>query len=152
MVGGGSRVHNEELHNIIRMINWRRVGLAGHVACMGEMTNSYKILRNNQQHKQDRARGGNPQATVIFLEALCRKCHESGNVRSTGKFDKQKVIDRWIMIGACSVHVSWDDDWLVDWFIAWLVGMTTQLHKSKLKLTEHEFYSNISFISTWDVL
>jgi hypothetical protein len=44
------RLHNEELHNlyaspyIIRLINIRRVRYAGHVACMEEMRNAYKIL------------------------------------------------------------------------------------------------------------
>jgi hypothetical protein len=44
--GGWKRLHNEERHklyassNIIRVIRSRRVRWAGHVACMGEMTDS----------------------------------------------------------------------------------------------------------------
>jgi CTP synthase (UTP-ammonia lyase) len=49
-VGGWRRPHNEELHNlyasphIIRMIQSRRMRWAGHMARMGEMRNTYKIL------------------------------------------------------------------------------------------------------------
>jgi hypothetical protein len=43
-------LHDEELHNlyslseIIRMIKLRRMRWAGHVACMEEMRNAYRIL------------------------------------------------------------------------------------------------------------
>jgi hypothetical protein len=43
-------VHNEELHNlysspnIIRVIKSRRMRWVGHVACMGYLTNAYRIL------------------------------------------------------------------------------------------------------------
>jgi hypothetical protein len=50
VVGGWRRLHNEELYNfyaspnVIRVIKWRRMGWAGHVACMGEMRNGYRIF------------------------------------------------------------------------------------------------------------
>jgi hypothetical protein len=43
-------MYNEDLNyfysspNIIRMINSRRMKLAGHVACIGEKGNSYRIF------------------------------------------------------------------------------------------------------------
>jgi hypothetical protein len=49
MTGGWRRLHNEEFHNlyvspdIIRVIKSRRLRWAGHVACMGEMRNAYRI-------------------------------------------------------------------------------------------------------------
>jgi len=42
-------LHNEEFHslypspNVIGVVKWR-IGLVCHVACMGKMRNSYKIL------------------------------------------------------------------------------------------------------------
>jgi hypothetical protein len=50
MAGGWRRLHNEELHNlctssnIVRVIKLRRVRWAGHVACVGEIRNAYRIL------------------------------------------------------------------------------------------------------------
>jgi hypothetical protein len=49
VTGGWRKLHNEELHNlysspnIIRMIKSRMMLWAGHVACMREMKNVYKI-------------------------------------------------------------------------------------------------------------
>jgi hypothetical protein len=46
VVGGGRRLHNEELQNlyalpnIIRVIKSRRMRRMGHVACMGEIRNT----------------------------------------------------------------------------------------------------------------
>jgi hypothetical protein len=48
--GGRRKFQKEELHqlysspNIIKVIKSRRIKWAGHVACMGEMRNAYKIL------------------------------------------------------------------------------------------------------------
>jgi len=45
-----SRLHNEELNdlycspNIIRVIKLRRMGWAGHVACMGDRRGAYRVL------------------------------------------------------------------------------------------------------------
>jgi hypothetical protein len=50
VAGGCRRLHNEEHHNlyapmsIIRVIKSRRMRQTGHVACMGDMRNVYKIL------------------------------------------------------------------------------------------------------------
>jgi hypothetical protein len=47
---GWRRLNKEELHNlyassnIVRVIKSRKTRFAGHVACMGEMRNAYKIL------------------------------------------------------------------------------------------------------------
>jgi hypothetical protein len=56
------RLHNEEFHNlyvspnIIRLIKSRRMGWAGHVAHIGEMTNEYKILIGKSERKRPRGR------------------------------------------------------------------------------------------------
>jgi hypothetical protein len=61
-VGGWGRLHNEEFHNlytspnVIRVIKSRRVRLAGHVACMGEMRNAYRIFISKPEgsdHSED---------------------------------------------------------------------------------------------------
>jgi hypothetical protein len=46
MTGGWKKLFNEELHkpNIIRIIKSRRKRLAEHVARIGEMRNTYRIL------------------------------------------------------------------------------------------------------------
>jgi hypothetical protein len=44
------KLHNEELHNlyslpnVVRMIKSRRMIWAGHIVCMGDMRNAYRIL------------------------------------------------------------------------------------------------------------
>jgi hypothetical protein len=56
--GEWRRLRNEELHNLygspdsIRMIKSRRMRWAGHVARMGEMSDSYKILVVNVEGKR----------------------------------------------------------------------------------------------------
>jgi hypothetical protein len=51
-------MHNEELHNlysspdIIRQIKSRRMRCAGHVACMGEGTNVYRVLVEKPEGKR----------------------------------------------------------------------------------------------------
>jgi hypothetical protein len=55
---GWRKLHNEELHNlysspdVTRMIKSRRMRSAGHVACMGEMRNSYKISVRKHEGKR----------------------------------------------------------------------------------------------------
>jgi hypothetical protein len=50
IMGDWRKLHDEELHNsysspnIIRTIKSRRMGQAGHVECMKEITNAYKVL------------------------------------------------------------------------------------------------------------
>jgi hypothetical protein len=57
-VGGWRRLHNEELHNlyastnIIRVIKSRRMRWAGHVAHIGEIRNTYKILVGKPEGKR----------------------------------------------------------------------------------------------------
>jgi hypothetical protein len=57
VAGGWRRLRNEELHNlyaapnIIRVIKSRKMRLAGHVVCMGEMRNEYKILVGKSEWK-----------------------------------------------------------------------------------------------------
>jgi hypothetical protein len=56
--GGWRKLHNEELHklysspSIIRIINSRRMKLAGHVARMGEKRNAYRTLVGKQEGKR----------------------------------------------------------------------------------------------------
>jgi hypothetical protein len=58
VVGGSRRLHNEEINNlytspnIIRVIKSRRMRWAGHVACIGEMRNAYKILVGRPEGKR----------------------------------------------------------------------------------------------------
>jgi len=53
VVGGWRRLHNEELHNLYttRVIKSRRMRWTGHVSCMGEMRNAYKILVGKPERK-----------------------------------------------------------------------------------------------------
>ena len=55
MVLSVQRLHNEELNdlycspNIVRVIKWRRMRWAGHVACTGEESGVYKVLVGNRK-------------------------------------------------------------------------------------------------------
>jgi hypothetical protein len=57
IIGGWRKLHNEELHNLysspnmMRLIKSRKMGWAGHVACMGEKLNAYRILVGSQKEK-----------------------------------------------------------------------------------------------------
>jgi hypothetical protein len=57
VIGGWRKLHNENLSNlyfspsVIRMIKLRRMGLAGHVARMGEKRNVYGILVVRQKER-----------------------------------------------------------------------------------------------------
>jgi hypothetical protein len=50
VIGDSRKLHNEKLHNvctfpsIIRIIKSRRIGLAGHLARMGDKRNAYRTL------------------------------------------------------------------------------------------------------------
>jgi len=63
VAGGRRRLHNEEVHNlytspnIIRMIK-SRIRWVWHVACMGEMKNTYKILVGKPEGKRQLRRPG----------------------------------------------------------------------------------------------
>jgi hypothetical protein len=67
VTGEWRKLHNEELHNVysfpdvIRQIKSSRMRWAGHVACMGEDREVYKILVESQkerEHSEDRYIGG----------------------------------------------------------------------------------------------
>jgi len=71
VAGGWRTLHNEELHNLyvslnISVIKSSGLRCAGHVACMGEMRNAYKILAGNPEGK---APLGGP------------RCKRKGNIR-----------------------------------------------------------------------
>jgi len=50
VTGEWRKLHNEELNdlycstNIVRVIEWRRMRWVGHVACMGERRDVYRVL------------------------------------------------------------------------------------------------------------
>jgi hypothetical protein len=56
--GEWRKMHNGELHNlysspdIIRQIKSRRMWWAGHVACMGERRNAYRVLMGKPEGKR----------------------------------------------------------------------------------------------------
>jgi hypothetical protein len=58
VTGRWRKLHNEELHNlyssasIIRIIKWRRMRWAGHVARMGEKRNVYRLLVGKPEGKR----------------------------------------------------------------------------------------------------
>jgi hypothetical protein len=58
VAGGWRGLHNEDLHNlyaspnVVRVIKQRRMRWAGHVACIGEMRNAYKILVGETEGKR----------------------------------------------------------------------------------------------------
>jgi hypothetical protein len=55
---GWRKLHNEELHNlysssnIIRMIKSRRIRWTGHIACIAERRNAYRILMERPEGKR----------------------------------------------------------------------------------------------------
>jgi len=58
VTGGWRKLHNEELnnfycsHNIVRVIRWRRIRLAGHVTCMGERRSVYRFFGGETCRKE----------------------------------------------------------------------------------------------------
>ena len=58
VTGDWRRLHNEELndlyssHNIVRVIKWRRMRWAGHVARMGEERGVYRVLVGKPEGKR----------------------------------------------------------------------------------------------------
>jgi hypothetical protein len=52
VVEGWRRLHNEELHNFSGMIKSMRTRCVGHVACMGQTRNVYKILVTKPERKE----------------------------------------------------------------------------------------------------
>jgi hypothetical protein len=78
VVGGWKRLHNEELHNlysatdIIQVITPMRIRVTGHVACMGEMRNSYEILVGKPEGK--RPLGRPRRRWENYITESCRLC------------------------------------------------------------------------------
>jgi hypothetical protein len=63
VTGGWRKLHNEEIHCLccsphVRVIKSRRIMWTGHVACMGEMRNRYKILVRKPVRKRPLGRTG----------------------------------------------------------------------------------------------
>jgi hypothetical protein len=64
VAGGWRRLHNEELHNlyaspnIIRAMKSKRMRWTGHVTCMGDTKNTYKILVGKPEGKRPLGRCG----------------------------------------------------------------------------------------------
>jgi hypothetical protein len=62
VAGGWRRLYNEELHNfysssnIISVIKSRKMRWAGHIACMEELRNAYKIFVVKLEEKRPVAR------------------------------------------------------------------------------------------------
>ena len=58
VTGEWRRLHNEELNdlyfspNIVRVIKWRRMRWAGHVALMGEERGMYRVLAGKPERKR----------------------------------------------------------------------------------------------------
>jgi hypothetical protein len=58
VAGGWRRLYHEDLHNlytsanVIRAIKARRMRWAGHVACIGDKRNAYKILVGKPEGKR----------------------------------------------------------------------------------------------------
>jgi hypothetical protein len=65
ITGGWRKPHNEELHDlysspsIIRIITWKRMKWARHVARMGEKRNVYGLLVGKPEGKRPLERSGN---------------------------------------------------------------------------------------------
>jgi hypothetical protein len=71
VAGGWRRLHNEELHNlyvsqnIIRVIKSRSIRWAGHVGCMRDIRNAYRILVGKPERKINTTR-----KTEAYMESL----------------------------------------------------------------------------------
>jgi hypothetical protein len=57
VTGGWRKLHNEELHDlyscpsIIRIIKWRRMRWAGHVARIGDKTTTHRLLVGKPRYR-----------------------------------------------------------------------------------------------------
>jgi hypothetical protein len=80
VTGEWRRLHNKELYavysspNIIRVIKSRRLRWVGHVACMGEMRNAYRVLVEKPEGR--RPLGRRSLDVRIILKRVCKKCDE----------------------------------------------------------------------------
>ena len=68
VIGVWRELHNEySLLNIIRVIKSRRMGLAGHVARMGERRGAYRILVGKPESKRQLGRPGSRLENYIMM-------------------------------------------------------------------------------------
>jgi hypothetical protein len=80
VVGGGRRLHNEELYklyaslDVIKVIKSRRMRCTGHVAGMGNMRNVYKILFAKPEGKRPPRRPRRIWKEVSGLAAWSENC------------------------------------------------------------------------------
>jgi hypothetical protein len=62
VTGGWKKLHNKELHDlysspsIMRMVKWRRIRWAGHVAGMGKKRNVFRLLVGTPEGKRPQGR------------------------------------------------------------------------------------------------
>jgi hypothetical protein len=78
VTGEWRRLHNEELYdlyslpNIIRVIKSRRMGRAGHVACMEERRGAYRVLVGRPERKRPPERPKHKWENNLFFSLLFR--------------------------------------------------------------------------------
>jgi hypothetical protein len=70
------KLYNEELHDlcsspsVIRIMKWRRMRLAGHVARMGEKRNAYRLLVGKPEGKRPLGRPSRRWANNIRMDLV----------------------------------------------------------------------------------
>jgi hypothetical protein len=95
VAGGWRRLHNEELHNlyispnIIRVIKWRKMWWAGHVAHIGEIRDVYTVLDGKPKEQRLLRKPGQRWEDNIRL------CLREIGWEGVGGF-------MWLRIGTCS--------------------------------------------------
>jgi hypothetical protein len=52
VTGGWRKLYDEELHNLYSSPNIRSMRFSGHVACMGDKNNAYRILVGKPERKR----------------------------------------------------------------------------------------------------
>jgi hypothetical protein len=82
VAGGWRKLYNKEFYNLYDSPNMR-MRWAGHVACMGEMTNTYKILFKNPEGKGPHGR---------------RRCRWEGNIEMDLTEIRWEVLTRSISL------------------------------------------------------
>jgi hypothetical protein len=84
VIGGWRTLHNEELHNlysspnIIRMMKSRRMSWAGHVACLGEKRNAYRVSVGKPEGRRPLGRPRCRWEDNIKMDLVAGSC-ECGN-------------------------------------------------------------------------
>ena len=80
VTGDWRRLHNEEINvlycslNIVRVIKWRRMRWAGHVACMGEEWEAYRVLVGKPEGKRPLGRPRLRWVDNIRMDVLVVGC------------------------------------------------------------------------------